>query len=113
MGSGEGLNDKTIVRYNIFQNNAHHAIRFSGETTNTTIHKNVFYCGPEISNQYIVWHKDWRGYTDNSFYYNNIFYNLGEITTTIWKRAPIMFSTTTSFLTSRQKVNRNIPARSG
>jgi len=78
MGSGEGFNDGTIVRYNIFQNEGHHVIRVSGEPTNTTIHNNVIYTGPEISGIDIIWHKDWRGYPDNTFYYNNIFYNLGE-----------------------------------
>ena len=78
MGSGEGFNDSTVVRYNIFQNEGHHVIRVSGEPTNTTIHNNVIYTGPEISGIDIIWHKDWKGYPDKTFYYNNIFYNLGE-----------------------------------
>jgi hypothetical protein len=77
-GSGEGFNDSTIVRYNIFQNEAHHVIRVSGEPTNTIIHNNIIYTGPEMSNVDIIWHKNWKGYPDKTFYYNNIFYNLGE-----------------------------------
>jgi len=77
-GGGEGFNDGTIVRYNIFQNEGHHVIRVSGEPTNTTIYNNVIYTGPEVSDIDIIWHKDWRGYPDKTFYYNNIFYNLGE-----------------------------------
>ena len=77
-GIDDGFNDGTIVRYNIFQNEGHHVIRVSGETTNTTIHNNVIYTGAEVSDIDIIWHKNWNGYSDKTYYYNNIFYNLGE-----------------------------------
>lgn len=78
-GSGDGFNDGTIVRYNIFANNKHHIIRTSGNVTNTKIYNNLFYTGPELDNVMQLYHKSWgRSYSDETYYWNNIFYNEGS-----------------------------------
>lgn len=71
------FNDGTIVRYNVFQNDGHHVIRISGKTTNTYIYNNVFYIGDERTYMEIIWNKSWGGYSDKTYYFNNIIYNMG------------------------------------
>lgn len=75
------FNDGTIVRYNVFQNDGHHMIRMSGKTTNTYIYNNVFYVSEQTDGMELLWHKSWNGYSDNTSYANNIFYNKGTNTT--------------------------------
>ncbi|WP_372753507.1 hypothetical protein [Mariniflexile sp.] len=72
------FNDGTVIRYNIFEDNAHHIIRNSGNVTNTKIYNNVFFSGVENDSVQLLYHKSWNGYPDNTAYYNNIFYSLGK-----------------------------------
>ncbi|CAH8284122.1 hypothetical protein EV196_103316 [Mariniflexile fucanivorans] len=76
--SKTSFNDGTIVRYNIFEDNAHHIIRNSGNVTNTKIYNNVFYSGIENDLVQLLYHKSWNGYPDKTTYSNNIFYSLGK-----------------------------------
>ncbi len=83
MGGGTRFNDGTIVRYNISENDGAvgtddgQIIRMSGTTTNSYIYNNVFYI-PAGSSTRILWHKSWSGWSDGTYYYNNIIYNLGD-----------------------------------
>lgn len=88
-GTGTGFNDNTIFRYNILENDGvletegygAWAFKISGNATNTQVYNNVIYVGPSKSYTDIVYHKNWNGgQPDNSFYYNNIFYNNGTET---------------------------------
>jgi hypothetical protein len=72
-GGSSTFNDGTIIRYNVLKNNLHHAIRTSGNVTNTSVYNNTIYSGSSISSIIVVWHKSWGGYSDNTRYYNNIF----------------------------------------
>ena len=76
--SKTSFNDGTIIRYNIFEDNAHHIVRNSGTTTNTKIYNNVFFAGKAHDAVQLIYHKSWNGYPDNTEYKNNIFYSLGE-----------------------------------
>lgn len=76
--SKTSFNDGTIIRYNIFENNAHHIIRNSGTTTNTQIYNNTFFAGKEQDSVQLVYHKSWNGYPGKTTYANNIFYSLGD-----------------------------------
>ncbi len=80
-GPGNGFNDGTIMRYNIFANNLDHVFRTSGSATNTKIYNNTIYSRPGISNLSIMYHKSWEGYSSNTQYYNNIFQVMGTGTT--------------------------------
>ena len=78
MGGGNRFNDGTVVRYNIFQNNRHHVFRVSGMTSNTRIYNNIVYTDKDLPENRLIWHKNWRGYADSTYYVNNIFINNGE-----------------------------------
>jgi len=78
IGRNDIFIDGTIIRYNIFENNKHHVSRVSGTTTNTRIYNNVVFTGQELNGTDIIWHKSWRGYVDQTAYYNNIFYTRAE-----------------------------------
>ena len=71
------FNDGTIVRHNIFQDEKHHMIRFSGNITNTEISNNLFVSDTEIDDV-MMWYKQW-GYVwpDKTVLKGNIFYNQG------------------------------------
>jgi hypothetical protein len=71
------FNDGTIVRNNIFQNEKHHMIRFSGNISNTEISNNLFITDPEIDDV-MLWYKKWGGiWPDKTVLKSNIFYNSG------------------------------------
>lgn len=76
--SKTSFNDGTVIRYNIFEDNAHHIVRNSGNTTNTQIYNNVFFSGKERVAVQLVYHKSWNAYPDKTTFSNNIFYSLGE-----------------------------------
>ncbi|MDN5213284.1 hypothetical protein QQ020_14540 [Fulvivirgaceae bacterium BMA12] len=86
--SSNGFNHGTVVRYNIFENDGilkvsgdgAWSFKISGLATNTRIHNNVIYIGPSKEYTAIVYHKNWGGWPDRSFYKNNIFYNKGTNT---------------------------------
>ena len=81
------FNDSTIIRYNIFERDGRmarkgsdgkFALRFSGSATNTIFHNNVVYLSQDQRDTKIAFHKAWSGSSpNNTFYYNNIFYNEG------------------------------------
>ncbi|MDR1371295.1 MAG: DNRLRE domain-containing protein [Dysgonamonadaceae bacterium] len=82
--SSKGFNDGTIVRYNVFCNNAHHGIRVSGLATNTQIYGNICYHDEhtvtpsepfeEYPGYRIFYHKNWGGWPQNTSYTNNIYH---------------------------------------
>lgn len=72
--SARGFNVGTIVRYNIFENDGHHMIRVSGTPSKSYIYNNVFFVGEDHDGMEVLWHKNWGGYSDSTFYTNNIFY---------------------------------------
>jgi hypothetical protein len=71
------FNDGTIIRNNIFQDEKHHMIRFSGNITNTEISNNLFVTDSEIDDV-MLWYKHWGEiWPDNTLLKDNIFYNKG------------------------------------
>ncbi len=101
-GKGPGFNDGTIVRYNITQNDNGFIFRTAGPATNTLVYNNTIYVGSKMSNKRckkdtgvpkINWHKDWNGYSDGMYFYNNIIYNMskeayydfGKSTNNVWE----------------------------
>jgi hypothetical protein len=76
--AGDRFNDGTIVRYNIFENNAHHTIRVSGAVTNTLIHDNFILVSQPVDSSEVLWHKNWRGYSDDTRYERNMICNYAE-----------------------------------
>jgi len=69
------FNDGTIIRNNIFQDEKHHMIRFSGNITHTEISNNLFVTTAEITDV-ILWYKHWGDiWPDTTVLKNNIFYN--------------------------------------
>lgn len=72
--SARNFNVGTIVRYNVFENDGHHMIRVSGTPSNSHVYNNVFYVGEAHDGMEVLWHKDWGGYSDSTFYTNNIFH---------------------------------------
>lgn len=71
------FNDGTVVRNNIFQDEKHHMIRFSGNITNTEISSNLFVTDAEIDDV-MMWYKHWGNiWPDKTVLKGNIFYNNG------------------------------------
>jgi hypothetical protein len=71
------FNDGTIVRNNVFQDEAHHMIRFSGNITHTEISNNLFITDTKIDDV-MLWYKEWGGiWPDRTVLNENIFYNQG------------------------------------
>ncbi len=81
--------DGTIIRYNIGENDSISSAytwatiyRISGETDDTTIYNNTHYIGSGPSSSSILYHKQWGtgadGWSNDTKYYNNIFYNLSD-----------------------------------
>src|SRR5690554_1275072 len=81
-----GFNDRTIVRYNIFERDGlvnrdagpKFSFKIGGNATNTFVHNNVFYLSEDQSDTEMVYHRNWGGNPHNSIYYNNIFYLEGS-----------------------------------
>lgn len=71
------FNDGTVVRKNVFQEEKHHLIRFSGNITNTRISENLFVVNAAIDDV-LLWYKEWGGiWPDQTILSKNIFYNTG------------------------------------
>ncbi len=70
-------NTNTIIRYNISQNDGGAVFNFSGTPDTTTIHNNTVYL-PRSSTAKVVDVLNWGGYAKNTYYYNNLIYNLGS-----------------------------------
>jgi len=72
------FNDRTVLRYNIFENNSDHGIRTSGPSTNSKVYNNLFYSGVSQDSVILIYHKSWGGYSDSTLYQNNIFVARGQ-----------------------------------
>jgi len=71
------FNDGTMVRNNIFQDEKHHMIRFSGNITNTEISKNLFVTDAKVDDV-MMWYKHWGDlWPEKTVLKENIFYNEG------------------------------------
>ncbi|MBN2128161.1 MAG: hypothetical protein JW741_01645, partial [Sedimentisphaerales bacterium] len=66
-----------VFRYNISQNEVDQIVHLSGTVDGTRIYNNTMYLGPDTADVYIFRHKYWNGHPRNTYYYNNIVYNLG------------------------------------
>jgi len=72
------FNDGTIIRYNVFQDEKHHMIRFSGNITNTLIKNNIFVTDKAVDDV-VLWYKHWgEKWPDRTVLEDNIFYNKGS-----------------------------------
>ena len=72
------FNDGTLVRDNVFQDDGHHLIRFSGNITNTEISDNVFMTNTEI-NDVMLWYKEWGSiWPDGTELKGNVFHHTGD-----------------------------------
>jgi hypothetical protein len=76
--SSGGFNDGTVIRYNLFVNNKHHAIKTSGNASNSYIYNNTVYTRPAMTGIILIWHRSWDGYSIDTRYYNNIFQAMGS-----------------------------------
>ncbi len=65
---------KTVVRYNISQNDRARTFHITGNSVKDTyIYNNVIYIGPHLDIPVILCN-EWEGWPDNTHFYNNIFY---------------------------------------
>ena len=69
-------NTGTIVRYNISQNDRTRGINLAGPVKDTLIYNNTIYVGPEHTVDLLLF-SDWHGWTEGTYFYNNIFYVTG------------------------------------
>lgn len=73
------FNHGTRVRENVFQDERHHMIRFSGNITATEITRNLFIADEQIGNV-MLWYKEWGGtWPDKTILKHNIFVNRGSM----------------------------------
>ncbi len=70
-------NIRTIVRYNISQNDRHRGIAFSGPVRDSLIYNNTFYIGPQQTTDLVLF-TDWNGWPSQTQFLNNIFYSAGQ-----------------------------------
>ncbi|MFK7693090.1 Ig-like domain-containing protein [Paenibacillus sp. HJGM_3] len=71
------FNRNATVRYNISQNDSGAVFTIGGTPDTTYIYNNTVYL-PKSSNAKVVDFINWGGYAKNTYFYNNIFYNLGS-----------------------------------
>lgn len=86
--SAGGFNDGTIVRYNVFYNNGHHALRHSGVVTNSYMYNNVIYKDQHVAKptepyeefvaNRLFYTKNWGGWPKDALYANNIYYYFND-----------------------------------
>jgi hypothetical protein len=69
-------NTGTIVRYNISQNDRTRGINIAGPVKDSLIYNNTIYVGPDHTVDLLLF-SDWHGWSENSHFYNNIFYVAG------------------------------------
>lgn len=73
------FNHGTRVRENVFQDEKHHMIRFSGNITATEITNNLFIANAQIDDV-MLWYKEWGGpWPDKTLLKQNIFVNRGSM----------------------------------
>jgi hypothetical protein len=69
-------NTGTIIRYNISRNDRARGITVTGPVKNTLIYNNTIYAGPDHAVDLLLF-ADWNGWSDGTYFYNNIFYAAG------------------------------------
>jgi hypothetical protein len=69
-------NTGTIIRYNISQNDRTRGITIAGPAKNTLIYNNTIYTGPDRTLDMLLF-ADWNGWSEDTYFYNNIFYAAG------------------------------------
>jgi hypothetical protein len=70
-------NTGTIVRYNISVNDRTRGINIGGPVKNSLIYNNTIYVSKDHKVD-ILQHTDWHGWANGTYFYNNIFYVVGE-----------------------------------
>jgi hypothetical protein len=70
-------NTGTIIRYNISQNDLTRGINIAGPVRDSLIYNNTIYVGPERVVDLLLF-SDWHGWSENTFFYNNILYVTGR-----------------------------------
>jgi len=63
----------TVVRYNVSQNDHTRGINVAGSVTNASIYNNTIYVGKN-EHVHLLLQADWKGWSDGTYLYNNIFY---------------------------------------
>jgi len=98
-------NTGTIVRYNISQNDRTRGINLAGPVKDTLIYNNTIYVGPEHAVDLVLF-SDWHGWTEGTYFYNNIFFVTGTAQFSYGiSRAPDgAYSTAPGFGTSKENV---------
>jgi hypothetical protein len=69
-------NTGTVIRYNISRNDRTRGITVAGPVKNTLIYNNTIYAGPDHTVDLLLF-VDWNGWSDGTYFYNNIFYAAG------------------------------------
>ena len=69
-------NTGTVVRYNISQNDRTRGINIAGPVKDSLIYNNTIYVGPDRTVDLLLF-SDWHGWSESSYFYNNIFYVAG------------------------------------
>jgi hypothetical protein len=69
-------NTATIIRYNISRNDRTRGITIAGPVKNTLIYNNTIYTGPDRTVDLLLI-ADWHGWSEDTYFYNNIFYAAG------------------------------------
>ena len=76
-GPGENAgNTGTIIRYNVSRNDRTRGITLAGPVKNTLIYNNTTYTGPDRAVDTLLF-ADWNGWSEETSFYNNIFYAVG------------------------------------
>jgi hypothetical protein len=98
-------NTGTIVRYNISQNDRTRGINLAGPVKDSLIYNNTIYVGPEHKVDVLLF-SDWNGWTEGTYFYNNIFYvaGTGRFSYGISRAPDGAYSTAPGFGTSKENV---------
>jgi hypothetical protein len=70
-------NTGTIIRYNISRNDRARGITVAGLVKNALIYNNTIYEGADRAVDLLLF-ADWHGWSDATYFYNNIFYAAGQ-----------------------------------
>ena len=68
----------TVIRYNISQNDGARLFHISGPVRDTRIYNNVFFVPADRDILAVLW-SDWKGWAQNTAFYNNIFHVEGKV----------------------------------
>lgn len=69
-------NTGTIIRYNVSRNDRTRGITLAGPVKNTLLYNNTIYTGPDRTVDLLLF-ADWNGWSEDTRFYNNIFYAAG------------------------------------